>query len=156
MIELTNEQWARIVTLIPKAQRKSLYLETVERDLVPLLSHIDDPFTILKYWELFPLWVPGVFSTGQNCLYEGYPYVTVSPGHDSTGNPSWNPKSSPALFSPWHGVSPETALPWRAPTASHDIYKSGEYMIWTDGQIMRCKQNTNYSPTDYPQAWERV
>lgn len=27
-------------------------------------------------------------------------------------------------------------------------------MIWTDGTIQHCKQDTNYSPEEYPQAWE--
>lgn len=31
---------------------------------------------------------------------------------------------------------------------------SGEYMIWTDGKVYECKQNTNFSPAEYPQAWE--
>ena len=39
-------------------------------------------------------------------------------------------------------------------TGSHDMYRTGEYMIWTDGTIQRCKQDTNYSPEEYPQAWE--
>lgn len=34
------------------------------------------------------------------------------------------------------------------------LYHAGEYMIWTDGTIQRCKQDTNYSPEEYPQAWE--
>ena len=34
------------------------------------------------------------------------------------------------------------------------IYKSGEYMIWTDGTVKKCIQDTNFSPDDWPQAWE--
>lgn len=34
------------------------------------------------------------------------------------------------------------------------MYKSGEYMIWTDGSIKKCVQDTNFSPIEYPQAWE--
>ena len=156
MISLTQEQWDRILALIPKAQRKNLYLKSVEEDLVPLLSHSDDPGTVLKYWQLFPDWMPGPFTTGQNCLYEGYPYAALAPGHDSTENPAWNPTDAPSLFKAWHGISPETALPWRAPTGAHDIYKEGEYMVWTDESIKQCTQDTSYSPADYPQAWENA
>ena len=46
------------------------------------------------------------------------------------------------------------ALPWEAPTGTHDMYKTGEYMIWTDGTVKKCAQDTNFSPTEYPQAWE--
>ena len=36
------------------------------------------------------------------------------------------------------------------------MYKAGEYMIWTDGVVYMCKENTNFSPEEYPQAWEAV
>lgn len=29
-------------------------------------------------------------------------------------------------------------------------------MIWTDGTVKKCVQDTNFSPEDYPQAWEDV
>lgn len=49
-------------------------------------------------------------------------------------------------------VYPAETLPVQ--TRAHDMYKSGEYMIWTDGNTYRCKQDTNFSPTEYAQAWE--
>ena len=36
------------------------------------------------------------------------------------------------------------------------MYRAGEYMVWTDGTIYRCKADTNFSPVDYAQAWEPV
>lgn len=29
-------------------------------------------------------------------------------------------------------------------------------MFWTDGNTYRCKQDTNFSPEEYPQAWDKV
>lgn len=29
-------------------------------------------------------------------------------------------------------------------------------MIWTDNKVYMCKQDTNFSPAEYPQAWEKV
>ena len=58
------------------------------------------------------------------------------------------------LWKPWHSQKPEYALPWETPTGAHDMYKAGEYMIWTDGYTYLCKEDTNFSPEDYPQAWE--
>ena len=60
------------------------------------------------------------------------------------------------FWKPWHSRKPEYALPWEQPTGAHDIYKAGEYMIWTDGFTYLCNQNTNYSPEEYPDAWEKV
>lgn len=55
---------------------------------------------------------------------------------------------------PLHGTSVETARPFVQPTSAHDVYKAGEYMIWTDGKTYRCKADTAYSPVDYAAAWE--
>lgn len=38
----------------------------------------------------------------------------------------------------------------------HRIVLDGEYMIWTDGYTYLCKEDTNFSPEDYPQAWENA
>ena len=85
-------------------------------------------------------------------LWEGQPRRCCQ-AHDSTGNSTWTPAVA-SLWAPYHGTTPETALPWIAPTGAHDMYKTGECMIWTDGKTYKCKQNTAYSPTDYAQAWE--
>lgn len=55
---------------------------------------------------------------------------------------------------PYHGTSPETAMPWVAPTGAHDIYNHGEYMVWTDGMIYKNLLATNFGPVEYPGAWE--
>ena len=49
-------------------------------------------------------------------------------------------------------VYPAETLPVQ--TGAHDMYKSVEYMIWTDNQVYKCTQDTNFSPTEYAQAWE--
>lgn len=55
-----------------------------------------------------------------------------------------------------YGTGPQTAQDWVAPTMAEDMYKAGEYMIYTDGITYRCLSDTNFSPEDYPEAWERV
>lgn len=55
---------------------------------------------------------------------------------------------------PLHGKTKETARPFVPVQGAHDMYHTGEYMIFTDGKVYRCKQDTNFSPTDYAQAWE--
>lgn len=73
--------------------------------------------------------------------------------YDGTEQPDWT-IDTPTLWKPWHSRKAEYALPWEAPTGAHDMYKSGEYMIWTDGKIYKCIQDTNFSPVEYAQTWE--
>ncbi len=98
----------------------------------------------------------------QNCAYDvgdvrlhpetGYPRECMT-AYDGSVQQDWT-IDTPTLWKPWHSRKKEYALPWETPTGSHDMYKAGEYMVWTDGNTYRCKQDTNFGPEDYPQAWE--
>lgn len=98
-------------------------------------------------------WRPGAYSLGDVRMHLGAPYKCVQ-AHDSTANPGWTPDEATALWMQYHGTSKETARAWVAPTGAHDMYKAGEYMIWTDGKIYRCIADTVYSPGAYSRAWE--
>lgn len=58
---------------------------------------------------------------------------------------------------PLHGKTKETARPWVAPTHSMDIYKQGEWMIWTDGSYRECVADpgTDHSPEVAPTLWRK-
>lgn len=84
----------------------------------------------------------------------GYPYECMT-AYDGTVQQDWTIDNR-ALWKPWHSRKKEYALPWEAPTGAHDMYKTGEYMIWTDGYTYLCNQDTNFSPEEYPQAWDKV
>ena len=76
--------------------------------------------------------------------------------HDNATHPDIKPDNS-AWFTFWrplHGTSPETARPFVPVQGAHDMYRVGEYMIYTDGKTYQCKQDTNFSPEYYAQAWE--
>jgi hypothetical protein len=60
-----------------------------------------------------------------------------------------------SLWKPYHSRKKEYALPWEQPTGAHDIYRAGEYMIWTDYGIYRCLADTGFSPTEQPDAWHQ-
>lgn len=109
---------------------------------------------VIQLREFMPDWKPGPWATDQSCIDEGYPFRVIHPGHDSTQNPDWRPQTERALFAPRHGKSEETALPWFQPVEAESDYRPGEYMLWTNSVIHRCKQRTNFSPEEYPQAWE--
>lgn len=82
----------------------------------------------------------------------GYPKECIQ-AYDGAVQQDWT-IDTPSLWKPWHSRKPEYALPWEQPTGAHDMYKAGEYMIWTDGTVKKCIQDTNFSPDEYPGAWE--
>ena len=100
-------------------------------------------------------WKPGKYALGDVRMYYGVPYKCVQ-AHESTITNDWTPEDTPALWMQYHGTSVETARAWIAPTGAHDMYKAGEYMIFTDTHMYLCKSDTAYSPSDYPAAWEQV
>ena len=131
------------------------YLKKIRAALDKHVINISsDTKEINEYAEILRKWTPGNYVVGDVRVYNGIPYKCIHT-HDSTGNETWNP-SVASLWMQYHGTSIETARPWVAPTMAEDIYKTGEYMIWTDGFIYKCLSNTNFSPTDYPSAWERI
>lgn len=76
--------------------------------------------------------------------YDNGVYPDIVPGGSDWGT----------FHKPYHGTTAETAMPWVAPTGAHDMYLTGEYMIWTDGLVYKCLSSTAYSPEDYGDAWE--
>lgn len=74
--------------------------------------------------------------------------------YDGSVHPDWN-LSTPSLWRPFHGKDKDHAYPWAAPAGAHDLYKSGEFMTFTDGEIYKVLSDTAFSPTDAPQAWEK-
>ncbi|MFR5739607.1 MAG: hypothetical protein ACLUEC_10555 [Coprococcus sp.] len=102
----------------------------------------------------FEVWKNGIYKTGDVRLdpETGNPCECIQ-DHDSIKNTNWTIKER-TLWKPWHSRSPEFALQWEKPTGAHDIYKTGEYMVHTDGKIYLCKQDTNFSPEEYAQAWQ--
>lgn len=82
----------------------------------------------------------------------GYPYECMT-AYDGNVQQDWTIDNR-ALWKPWHSRLAEYALPWEAPTGAHDMYKAGEYMIWTDGTVRRCKVDTDRGPDVLPDNWE--
>jgi len=109
----------------------------------------------LRASGLYDPWSPGVYTAGDIRNANGQTWECFQ-GHDNAIYPDIRPDNS-AWFTFWrplHGKTPETARPFVPVMGSHDIYRSGEYMIYSDGLIYKCRQDTNFSPDDYPDAWE--
>ena len=99
-------------------------------------------------------WTEGEYILGDVRTWEGQPRRCCQ-AHDSTGNPTWTPATA-SLWAPFHAQSVAYALPWVPPTGAHDMYKAGEYMVWTDDLVYKCQQDTAYSPLEDAGAWQRV
>lgn len=101
-------------------------------------------------------WQPGNHEKGEaynanGQTWECYQAYNNAINPDITpGNPAWY-----TFNRPLHGKSPETARPWVAPQGAHDMYHTGEYMIYTDGALYKCLSDTNFSPDEYAAAWEK-
>lgn len=111
----------------------------------------------LRASGLYADWKPGSHTTGEiynaaeqtwECYqdYDNAVYPDIAPG-----NSAWF-----TFNRPLHGKSKATARPWVRPAHSMDIYRYGEYMIYTDGGTYRCTaaNGTNFSPEEYSAGWE--
>jgi hypothetical protein len=114
----------------------------------------EDKTLIVATSDYFKEWENGAYNVGDIRTSNGIPYECIT-AHDSTNNPAWD-ISVRTLWKPYHSRKKEYALPWVEPTGAHDMYLAGDFMVWTDGKTYQCMTDTNYSPADYPQAWEEA
>ena len=130
-------------------------LELNRAILADKLAETEDKTLAIACMAFFESWTPGKYSVGdiRTNPETGYPRECIL-AHDSTVNTDWNITTA-TLWKPYHSRKKEYALPWEAPTGAHDIYKAGEYMVWTDYGIYKCLTDTNFNPVDYPSAWEK-
>jgi len=110
---------------------------------------------VIQNRVLCKAWTAGKNSAGEVYMVDGQPWKCIQ-DYDNAVYPDIAPgKAAWGTFhTPYHGTTKETALPWVAPTGAHDMYLSGEYMVWTDGLVYRCIADTSYGPADYAPAWE--
>ena len=105
----------------------------------------------------YPNWVLGKYEVGDVRNYAGQTWECWT-AHDNAIYPDINPDNPQTwanFWRPLHGTSKETARPFVKPQyGTTDMYHAGEYMVWTDGNTYRCKENTAYNPEEYAQAWE--
>ena len=119
------------------------------------IAESEDKTLGIQCMALFPVYVQDKQHDAEEVATHpetGYPYECMT-AYDGSVQQDWTIDNR-TLWKPWHSRKPEYALPWEAPTGAHDMYKSGEYMVWTDGNTYKCISDTNFSPEEYAQAWE--
>ncbi len=160
MIDAVQEEAYRQVTASKEslsgslAEANSLTAQkfSAMRPLITELVKGKPPDLVICTSEFILPWTEGEYALGDVRLWDGQPRKCCQ-AHDSTGNPTWTPETA-SLWSPYHAQNADYALPWVQPTGAHDMYKTGESMIWTDGAVHLCKQDTVFSPLEYAAAWE--
>ena len=163
--DLTSEE----IALMQAEAREATYHEqirprTIEEGMLELnrailaekLADTEDKTLAIACMAIFEPWPPGKYSVGdiRTNPETGYPRECIL-DHDSTVNTDWT-ITTVSLWKPYHSRKKEYALPWEVPTGVHDQYCAGEYMVWTDYGIYKCVTDTNFSPAEYPSAWELV
>lgn len=111
----------------------------------------------LRISGVYETWVPGAYEVGDVRNYSGQTWECFQ-AHDNATYSDIAPDNA-AWFTFWrplHGKTVATARPFVPVQGAHDMYRTGEYMVYTDGKIYKCKQDTNFSPDDYKDAWEVV
>lgn len=118
------------------------------------LTGTDDKTLAIACMAFFAPWTRGAYAVGdiRTDPDTGYPRECMI-AHDSRVNTDWTIKTA-SIWKPFHSRKREYALPWEQPTGAHDMYKTGEYMIWEDDKTYLCKRDTNFSPADDRDAWE--
>ena len=140
-----------VAMTVSEAATLRLQMESVFQLATPSMT----PDEIIQNRIMCKVWQPGYHVVGAvyeaadqvwQCIqsYDNEVYPDIIPG-----NAAWG-----TFHKPYHGTTPETAMPWVQPTGAHDMYLTGEYMEWTDGLIYKCKMDTAYNPEEYAGAWE--
>lgn len=91
---------------------------------------------------------------GTPVTHDGQVYGLLQP-HNAAFYPDTNPAMLAALWRVKHTTNPDKAKPWVKPTSTSDMYRVGECILW-EGQTMRAKRDTAYSPEEYGGDWETV
>lgn len=138
-------------TLTPEEKQQLYKIRAILDKYYPFI--LNDAVAINDAIEGMRDWAPASYRVNDVVKYEGIPYKCVQ-AHDSTDNTTWIPPSVPALWMEYHGTSKATARNWIAPSGTHDMYKQGEWMIFTDGKYYECLTDTIYSPIELPEAWQ--
>lgn len=180
-LDVTGYEWVDGITIpstsvMPKtdaeaiiAKGKSAYLNSLnipsaEQSAIEMMRKllkaqpVEDDDEKIQVSGLYDDWSPGDYSVGDirnanGQTWECYQVHKNSEYPDITPD---NPQTWANFWKPLHGKTLETARPRVKPEyGTTDLYRSGEYMIYTDGKLYKCLSDTNFSPEEYPQAWEK-
>lgn len=144
-IAMLNTEKEKLVTETHtmKSAAQSVFRGRKDDILVQLIALMDE-------WD-----ENGSYEVGDVRKQDNTPYTAVQ-ATTPNGDLNQSPALASALWVNYHAKSAKYALPYVAPTHAEDMYKKGEYMIWTDEAIYECLVDTDRAPDVLPNSWRKV
>lgn len=142
MITLTDEQWARVLALIPKLEQKKVAMGIAGNYLTDEQA--------LEAVDIYPLFKPGlVVVVGERYRDDNGILYKVAQGH--TTQADWQPSVTPALFVK---ISLDEWPLFVQPTGAHDAYQTGAQVTFEGKRYISKRDGNVWSPSVLPSAWE--
>lgn len=118
------------------------------------LSTVTDDDQRIRASGLYADWTAGAHTVGEVYNANGQTWECYQ-AYDNAAYPDITPDNAAWLTfnRPLHGKTKDTARPWVRPAHAGDIYRKGEWMVYTDGLYYECIADTNFSPEEYPNGW---
>ena len=141
-VTLTQEQWNRLLALIPKLQQN-------KASSIVAGSYLTDE-QALTATAIYPLFKAGIavnigerYRDANGDLYKGVQAHTTQA--------DWQPSATPALFV--KGSLDEWPL-FVQPTGAHDAYNIGDKEAFEENHYVSLINENVWSPTAYPAGWQ--
>lgn len=142
MITLTDEQWARVLALIPKLEQKKVAMGIARNYLTDEQA--------LEAVAIYPQFKAGIAVTvGQRYVDSNGDLYKVVQAH--TTQSDWQPSTVPALFTK---ISLDEWPLFVQPTGAQDVYGIGDKVTFNGQHYVSKIDNNSWSPADYPAGWE--
>lgn len=152
-IELEKEEVER---QRQEVQAQKVELETKNEELKLSIATI-----LEKYAEFVETkedyQVGKTYQAGDTFKFNGVVYAVVQ-GHTSQAD--WSPESTPSLYKVLRQTeeagTDAVINEWVQPTGGQDVYNKGDKVLFNGVVYQSTIDNNSWSPTDYPQGWERI
>lgn len=128
------------------------------RRLIESMAENLDDETAEENVNVFPKWQEGVlYEVGYKVRYNDVLYKVIQ---EHTSQSDWTPDVAVSLFArnhsqPDEGGEEEEFPEWVQPTAENP-YMTGDKVTFNGEHYICLIDNCVWSPTDYPQGWEKV
>jgi hypothetical protein len=140
-ITLTQEQWNRLLALIPKLQQTKLAT-------IVAGSYLTDEQALTAV-ALYPEFKAGIsVKVGERYRDSVGDLYKVDQAHKTQDD--WQPSTVPALFTK---ISIDEWPLFVQPTGAQDVYNIGDKIMFEGQHYISAIDNNSWSPAAYPAGW---